>query len=197
MDPHPAVGQQRPALRLHPVGDQLPRPARYRRLHPGRLLEEDQRAGNAQSASSHHDFVMIGVVSSNPVSLNKREREQKINESICYSAYCDRKSLKRSWRNNVLQKLFPQTHLEFPGLSVCSHSSSHLPVLFVSHGLQVPTTLPEAAADFIPSCRSLLFRVVCCFPSPSCLLRLDTQNLFFFSFVSAWVRTEMQILGEQ
>lgn len=46
MDPHPAVGQQWPALRLHPVGDQLPRPARHRCLHPGRLLEEDQRAGD-------------------------------------------------------------------------------------------------------------------------------------------------------
>lgn len=45
VDPHPAVGQQRPALRLHPVGDQLPGPARHGCLHPGRLLEEDQRAG--------------------------------------------------------------------------------------------------------------------------------------------------------
>lgn len=42
VDPHPAVGQQRPAVRLHPVGDELPRSARHRRLHPGHLLDEDQ-----------------------------------------------------------------------------------------------------------------------------------------------------------
>lgn len=53
VDPHPAVGQQWPALRLHPVGDQLPRPPRHRCLHPGRLLEEDQRAGDMPGLSGH------------------------------------------------------------------------------------------------------------------------------------------------
>lgn len=46
VDPHPAVSQQRPTVCLHPVGDELPRSARPGRVHPGRVLEENQRAGN-------------------------------------------------------------------------------------------------------------------------------------------------------
>lgn len=46
VDPHLTVGQQWPALRLHPVGDELPRSACHCRLHAGCVLEEDQRAGN-------------------------------------------------------------------------------------------------------------------------------------------------------
>lgn len=46
VDPHPAVGQQWPAVCLHPVSDELPRSTRHCCLHPGSLLEEDQRAGN-------------------------------------------------------------------------------------------------------------------------------------------------------
>lgn len=50
VDPHLTVGQQRPAVCLHPVSDELPRSARHCCLHSGCLLEADQRAGNTHAS---------------------------------------------------------------------------------------------------------------------------------------------------
>ncbi|TTE66782.1 Sodium/glucose cotransporter 5 [Bagarius yarrelli] len=45
LDPDPSERQQWPALRLHPIGDQLPSSARYRHLCHGSVLEKNQRGG--------------------------------------------------------------------------------------------------------------------------------------------------------
>lgn len=45
--PHPAELQQRSTLHLHSVGDKLPGPSGHRRLSPGCVLEESQRAGDS------------------------------------------------------------------------------------------------------------------------------------------------------
>nr|KAF6274275.1 solute carrier family 5 member 10 [Myotis myotis] len=59
LDPGPAGCQQRAALHLHAVGDQLPGPPGDRRLHPGRLLAASQRAGgllgpDGRAGGGHH-----------------------------------------------------------------------------------------------------------------------------------------------
>lgn len=59
VDPHPAVGQQWPAVRLHPVSDELPRSTRHRCLHSGCVLEEDQRAGNPHPTTAETSKVHI------------------------------------------------------------------------------------------------------------------------------------------
>lgn len=52
VDPNPAVGQQRSAVCLHPVSDQLPRATHHCCLHSGRVLEEDQWTGNTQGENT-------------------------------------------------------------------------------------------------------------------------------------------------
>lgn len=176
VDPHPTVGQQRPALRLHPVGDQLPRPARYRRLHPGRLLEEDQRAGSTLTLSVHTTTLWwTGVATPWPLTSDNR---RQMNKSVIQLIVTERAS--HSLEESVLQKRFPQNHLEFGGLL---RLRSLLVSLLLSSSGVMPHMgsrcqhLPEAAADFLPSCHSLVFRVVRCFPSPSWLRCLNAQSV--------------------
>lgn len=55
LDPDPSERQQRAALRLHPISDQLPGSARHRHFRYGRLLEKDQRGSMYKPIKRKHD----------------------------------------------------------------------------------------------------------------------------------------------